>query len=212
MQRSRVQVSSAPLNETTEKPESNVLSVVTSFCVRCRERHQNGTYAGMTYPFVKGHSMGISQIFKRKDRKSYYCKADGKFVRLYSDRAKSMEKWHRLCADYDQSPATVHLTNVSLPVKHFSTCQLMIQQPSTRQRCSTSSGSFIRTARSRAVSYQYAQRIIVSQSFAPCSAISSRKKSSMCFHLMMCDSSRKTHERSKCSRASSLSNCWLLPS
>ncbi|MDA7978985.1 MAG: N-terminal phage integrase SAM-like domain-containing protein [Pirellulales bacterium] len=48
-----------------------------------------------------------SKIFKRKDRKSYYCKLNGKFVKLHANREKALGMWHRLCAEFDESPAAV---------------------------------------------------------------------------------------------------------
>ena len=44
-------------------------------------------------------------IFKRKDRKSYYCKVDGKFRRLHPDRKVALEMWHSICAD--REPAAI---------------------------------------------------------------------------------------------------------
>lgn len=50
--------------------------------------------------------MAVSKkIFRRKDRKAWYCKHDGKFVNLGSDKAKAEERWHELCA-HDE-PGTV---------------------------------------------------------------------------------------------------------
>lgn len=50
--------------------------------------------------------MAVSKrIFRRKDRKAWYCKVDGKFVNLGSDKSKAEEKSHELCA-HDE-PGTV---------------------------------------------------------------------------------------------------------
>ena len=46
--------------------------------------------------------MSVSgRIFRRKDRKSWYCKLDGKFVSLGVNEAETLKKWHELCADHN---------------------------------------------------------------------------------------------------------------
>lgn len=51
--------------------------------------------------------MSVSNVFKRKDRKSYYCKVNGKFVKLDANCAKALEMWRQLVAEYDTSGLTV---------------------------------------------------------------------------------------------------------
>jgi integrase len=51
--------------------------------------------------------MGVSQMFRRADRKAWYCKVDRKFVRLHTDRKVARAEWERLIAEHDDSAGPV---------------------------------------------------------------------------------------------------------
>jgi hypothetical protein len=67
---------------------------------------------GVTYLFQEGRSDERFQSFRRKDRKAWYCKVDGRFVRLHTDKKKARTKWQAICAEYDA--VTVPIARVVL--------------------------------------------------------------------------------------------------
>ncbi len=67
--------------------------------------------------------MGVSDMFKRKDRRSWYCKVDGKFVKLHAERKKARDKWQALIAEHEDSPSSVPIVRQLLK-EYFAWCKI----------------------------------------------------------------------------------------
>ena len=67
--------------------------------------------------------MGVSDMFRRKDRRSWYCKVDGKFVKLHGDRKKARDKWQALIAEHEDTPSAVPIVRQLLK-EYFAWCKI----------------------------------------------------------------------------------------